>query len=111
MKRKINYIVTNSVFVAALYFGIYKGIDGAENIALFMAWFAIVISFFTFHDDLAKSMQEKGPSVPRYVDIGFDIIVASYLLWFDYTLTGSLYVVHTILICGAYSREIKGETS
>lgn len=117
MKQITIWLVVNSIFATAIYFGLYEGVKGAENIAQFIAWLTIVASFLLTTDVAVTLRVTKGIpfSVPAIVDIIFDISVVTAFVWFGWFWTAAFYSVHIVLLYDfrvtveARLKELKGE--
>jgi hypothetical protein len=97
--RLLRYIVINSIFAACLWFGVLGESDGAENVALFIAWTISLFSLFTLSDKFMTPFLEKGMprSVPQWFDAGFDIAVVMVFVWDGRFIIGFFYLLHLIL--------------
>lgn len=102
MKRVIRYLILNIAFATSIYFGLYKGHENAANIAYFVAWFSIVISFLCGIKEVQIAMQKKYVKWIRHVDIVFDICVVLAFVYFGATVTGVFYMLHMLMIEVAY---------
>lgn len=105
--RLIRYIVTNLAFAACLWLGIIEGIAGAANVALFLAWLAIVTSLFACTKDVVEVMAKRGRTVPMWVDQCFDLAVVVFLVWHGWWATAIGYVIHMGSIAVAYDKASK----
>ena len=96
------YITLNALFVVCIYFGFFAPelIDGAANVALFMAWmtaaagifiFAIMImaSFAGIYEKFEEAFAKREESVvPFWFDFAFDMCVVLTFVYLGYwTLT------------------------
>lgn len=75
--KKIKYLLINSIFVACIYYGYVEHIEGAERVALFIAWLSIVVSFFALSDTFVETLRKNKPSFPKLVDRTFDLCVCA----------------------------------
>lgn len=101
--RALRWAFFNGLFAAALFYGFERGIDGARNVALFWAWFAIVASMFAMSDTVSQPLREKGPPVPVWIDGVFDAAVISFLAWHGALWTAGFYLMHTLILHAAYA--------
>lgn len=106
--RLFRWIIINLIFVISLYLGLFLGIEGAKNVALFMAWFSILASIFTLHEDVQeafrKVFKKSGRTTPKSLNIAFDVCVIGAFVWAGFIFTGAAYLVHFILIEALWDR-------
>ena len=104
--RTFRWLLYNGGFAASIYFGVYGGNDGFSNITIVFAWLTIVSSFFLLSDKFVADIAKKGkaPSVPRSVDILFDVSVIVSLVYAGWIVTGIGYLIHLIFLQGSYDR-------
>ena len=95
------WIVCNGLFVTALIYGYVYEIHGAKNIALFMAWFTIVLSPFVLIEDVYKTLPNI---VPRWLNISYDVCVIAFMIWHGAIATAIFYIVHTFMVVVAYEK-------
>lgn len=107
MNRLIKWFALNTIFALCLYFGLYENIDGARNVAIFIAWFCFSVSLFALHEDVINSIKSKGRSVPVFVDVTFDLSVIFALVWSGWIITAIAYVIHAMIIFSAHEKEPK----
>lgn len=99
MKSFIINLLLNFTMAYCLWVGVVNGLDGALNLGLFLAWFAIIMSFFAFSDS-AKSARKKvfeHSSIRKHLDTAYDIAVLVFLIWHGFMLTGAFYAVHILI--------------
>ena len=109
MSRILYWLAVNGVFAASLYLGLERGIEGAANVAQFMAWwsFAMAILAAFKSDKVVEAIREKPSSVPRWVDVTFDVAATLVLVWHAWWWTGLAYGIHCMVLIGlrALARE------
>jgi hypothetical protein len=90
------YIIINGIFVFSLYFGYLKEVENARLLANFFIWACIILSAapFMMDDKYKITAGEKGFSVPIVVDFIFDCLIASFLIYLGFWITGFLYLLH-----------------
>ena len=98
MKKLSIHILINAGFLAALYFGIYKGVDGAMNIALAVAWLHILTGVLSFSEPVREVLRKTKRSFPLWLDASFDFLVFLVFVWFAYPITAVLYIMASIMI-------------
>lgn len=93
------------------FFGFFEGVEWAKNIAYFIAWFFIVISFFLLSDEatklIAKEMKKNKLRMPVVVNNVFDLCVTLALIAAGAWVTGIFYIVHC-LFCQVAKERAKG---
>ncbi len=107
MKKLSKHILINAGFLVVLYFGIYKGVDGAMNIALAIAWIHIVTGCFSFAEPVREVLRNNKRSFPLWLDASFDFLVFLVFVWFAYPITAVLYIMASIAIEGARKPEVE----
>lgn len=107
LNRAATWTVTNAAFAWAVYAGYAQHIDGAHHVAVFAIWLMFIASFFAVNDDVRKKLQAKGPQVSPYVGGTFDAAIAIFLVWHGAWFLGAIYVIHALLIHGAYHAELE----
>jgi hypothetical protein len=101
------YLLVNSIFSASLYYGYVEHVEGAERIALAIAWFCIVISWFANTEQAIKVIQENPSLIPAWLDRSFDFIVTAAFFWFGSVWTASFYLLHILLILAAKEKAME----
>jgi predicted membrane protein len=94
--KLFHWIAFNAFILACMYYGFYAGIDGAKNLAMFIAWLCIVTSFAAYLDGFIESIRDKTRAVPEWVNWSFDIPVTFAFVWFGATTTGIFYFIHIV---------------
>jgi len=107
MNKKIKWWLLNIVFAIAIYLGFIDGIDGAKNIAYFIAWSSIVLSLFMFSDEVIDKMAKEKRSVPSWASALYDLSVTAVFVWFGAWVTGLFYLIHFVIIEAAWSKSEK----
>ena len=79
LQRRIFYGVVNGLFALMLLMGTIGGIEGAENVAVFIAWASLIVSFVCLSDEFQALLSASG-----------GIVVPA---WFHITLYGILLIV------------------
>ena len=99
------YIVINSAFVACIYYGFFEGIEGAANVAVFMAWFTGIAGLIFWigitldslenaKGEMLDMLARRDPSVvPFWFDLTFDIGVVLAFVWSGYYWVTFFYLI------------------
>lgn len=111
MKQIIRWLLVNGIFGASIYFGLFLGNEGAENIAYFIAWWCFILSLFCFNDTVAKQMQKKKRFIPRSVDCVFDAIITFCFIYHGGIATGIFYAIHIIFAEIGYLERSDGDNN
>ena len=102
----IRYILINGSFVVLMYIAFVMKIPSVENILLFFTWIAIIMSPFLLDENVIKKIHKEGKSVPRWLDVSYDICYASVFVAYDHWITGSFWILH-MFICIAVFEKVK----
>lgn len=104
MKNVMAWVIPNTILWGCVYLGVFKGISGVDNIAVFMVWFMAVISLFLGTDKALKNYMEDKHPIPQWFDVSFDLTIVFMLLWSGYIWAGSAYVFHMFMLDGLHTR-------
>lgn len=107
MKKIIIWVLSNGLLAVALYLGFIKHAIEAERIAYFAAWIAIVCCLLQIPETSQALMKKAGRSVPVWIDIPFDILVALVFIWHAAWITGAFYFLHMIIQQACWSNALK----
>lgn len=92
-----------------IYFGFVDGVVNAQRVTVFMVFFLAIMSPLYFHKDVLSKIREKGRSVPKLVDLSFDLAVIFCLVWYGAVITAVAYLFHFLLQNAAFEK-IKSES-
>jgi len=96
--KLLRYVLVNGLFASCLYFGAYKGVSGAANIAMFIVWLSFVVSMFAPVKEVAVEISNETRPVPVCVDVGFDIAMTISMLWCGWVVSAIVYFIHMFLL-------------
>jgi hypothetical protein len=98
--RWVKWFVFNGVLVASIYYGLFRGVDGAANVAQFIVWFSFVVSLFLLSDDVVNESKQKIGElvVPVWLDSMLDVCLLAALAWHGWMWSAVAWVVHMILL-------------
>lgn len=106
--RAVKWILYNGIFFTALYFALWHGINGAQNLVKFYVWFAFTVSLLTLIPAMVKETMKDPSKVPprwwRIFDGLVDVIVVGIFIWFGWWWVGTAYAIHIIFLHTFYSR-------
>ncbi len=100
MKRELRYFLVNGFFAYSIYAGMYLKQEGFLNVALFYAWFAIIMSFFLLNYKVIEKAAAQILSfpIPKWFDMSFDTCIMTAFIYFGYVSLPIMYFIH-ICIC------------
>lgn len=102
--KAIKWFLINGLFGFAIYMGFVEQHEGAYNLAMFLSWFVIIVSFFMMADQVIEKMKKQGRSVPAWISISFDISVTITIIWFGAWVTGAFYLLHALIHEAAWKK-------
>lgn len=107
--KLLRWVVSNAVFAALLAAGV-MGVGWAGNVVVFVTWaFAVLLMFSVFIVFLASFLpNDKRPpiitlSVPKWVDVTYDLTVILVLAGFGWFVTAAGWTLCTMLQHFAYA--------
>ena len=108
MSSVAKYVLVNGLIFVAVWFGMVKGVKGAENVALFFLWFFSLCSLgYTNKEVIDKLAKRKEyPAVPQFIDVSYDLTILTILIWYSYWVTGIVYLIH-IGLCMSLREAVK----
>jgi len=95
--KKLIWFGVHGLFAAGMYFGLFRGVEGAENVVLFFAWLSIVMSLFVLSDSVIESRVKEKRSMPTPVNVAYNIAVAIAFAWVGFWVVASFWILHIIL--------------
>jgi len=111
------YFLINGIFAASIYFGLFLGIEGPTNLALFMGWvtgilgtaFLIILllaGYAGIYDKFEESVSRTGSPlvVPFWFDLIFDLCVVAAFVWTGHYILTIFYIIS--IIVGKIIRDI-----
>ena len=104
--KAFRWALINGLFAACLYYGFIENIDGAYNVAMFLAWATVITSLFVSSDGVVKKMKDGGRSVTMGIDVLFDTVVILVFAWFGAWVTATGYFLHAILQQAAWDKAL-----
>jgi hypothetical protein len=102
--RLLGWLISNSLFAAALYFGFINNIAGARFLAIFYIWLVFMLSLLSFTPPVQTAIKRAGdPPAPPAIDLAFDVLCAGFLAQFGHPLLAAAYMLHTLILHTAYA--------
>lgn len=102
----IKYLLVNTVFAIVIYLGLFEGVEWAENVAYFLAWLKVVVSFFVLSDRVLEEMidQKSGTAPPLWLRRSINSgTIATFVFVGSWVLGGAL-LFSWLLVEGARTR-------
>ncbi len=107
--RLTQYIIFNVIFLVSIYFGFFENVEGAKNLALFIAWVTslmgtlILLAFLIESSDKTSNFSKslcRHPEhvVPYPIDLILDLIAVGVFIWFNHFILGIFYFLHMIAV-------------
>jgi len=88
-------------------FALFETVDGAKNVVVGIVCYLFLITPAAFMNSVQNKMRNDGRSVPKYIDVAFDITVTGLLFWHGWMVMGALYMIHSFLIYAAWDTALK----
>jgi len=101
--RILYWLIYSGLFMAMLFFGYEREINGLRNLALFCAWFHILISPFLWVKDICLKAKFLKINSLKWMNLVFDIIIVGIFIWYGAIVTGIFYFFHMLIAFTAYS--------
>ena len=101
--RIIYWLLYNGCMAALLYFGFFAGVQGAQNVVQFVAWFVAIGSLLLMSEpSIAVGVKDYNQSwhVPQIFSVGVNIMVVFVFAWHDWFWTALAYAVQTLILVG-----------
>lgn len=106
IRRLVQYIVVNSLFLYSIYVGFGQGEEGFKNISYFIAWIMILMSVFIFIEwslsikegRAIKVIHDEPLIVPEWVDVVYDFLISGLFVYHGVWVTAVGYFLHTLVV-------------
>ena len=99
--RILQWFLYNGIFAAFLYYGLVVGIEGAANIAYFIAWVSGLASFMVYNDEARETLLDR--AIPTWLDVSYDLCAVAIFLWYGAIATPIIYFIHILNMHYGYS--------
>ena len=74
--RMVMWLLLNGGMTACAVYGLFLHVDQAKNVLLFLVWSAsVMVTLAGIHEETKLKLRAKGPSVPRWLTIGNDLLI------------------------------------
>jgi L-asparagine transporter-like permease len=106
MKKKISdvlfWLTLNGLLLAGLWFGFVYGIQGAQNIGMFLVWACIATSFIMLSKTVQYKHAEKNikGTIPTWINFPLNVCILIFLLWFNQIFVAIFWAIHMFLMVG-----------
>ena len=98
MKRILEWLAINTIFVIALYFALFENVIGAQRLVIFFTWFTAISALMVMHPDTTATLRKTGRAIPAWIDAMYDAAVLGLLVWFGWWWTAIGYLIHVSLL-------------
>lgn len=101
----LRWFLINFIFLAIIWIGIALDFEPVRNLVTFLFWLFLLFSFVFIAGAKTEPLRTtlaKGPGVPRWLDVSYDILVVGILVWFGYFVLGSVYLFSIVLQFSAH---------
>ena len=105
--RAMNWLVINIIVFTCMYFGFYKGIEGATNIALVFGWLAFLYSPVAHTRVQVAKVREYGPVVPLQFSRFTSTLKVIGFVWFGHIVTGTVFALGWLIVEAAIERALR----
>lgn len=101
-----NYIVVNGLFLGALLLSSYYQITFIYLIITGIIWLMMFLSLIVLSDKAIILMGDifRDPTVPRWIDISYDLIICIILAASGSIFTAFAYLIHLFLVDYGYKK-------
>lgn len=105
--RAMNWLIINIIMFSCMYFGFYKGIEGATNIALVFGWLAFICSPFAHSKVSIARIRNNGPVVPLQFSRLTSTLKVIGFVWFGHIITGTVFAIGWLIVEAAIERALR----
>lgn len=96
--KRLRWALLNGILGAFVWFGVVQGHSGLGNVVVFYSWFCVVLAVVgagvLFLGVATNALSPLPPfSVPRWVDIGFDLTITGAMVWSGWMFTAMAYLL------------------
>lgn len=108
MKRALKAIAFNAIIVALLVAGLFYDKEGAMNVFAGIATVAFVLSFAMVSESNMACLKAKGkPSLPIWMNVWIDSLVAGALLWHGHFILGGMWFFASFMSWAAWAKVLE----
>ena len=102
MNRKLKWFVMNCGYAIAIYFALFKNVEHAQNLVLFLVWFSFIMSFGGFlgccqKKEMHEEIHSNGRSFPKQVSITYDVVEVLLFASFGWTWCAIMVTITSFL--------------
>lgn len=102
------WLLMNGLFLMSIYFGFVEEVEGAKNIALFIAWATSIIGLSSYSDIVIKEIFKKQSRlVNRTLYVSFCSCVLFVFLWYGHIVLSIFYLLHIIALGRLHDENLK----
>ncbi len=108
LQRRIFYGVVNGLFSLMLLMGAIGGSEGAENVAIFIAWASFIVSFICLSDEFQALLSASGGIVvPAWFHVTLHGILLIVMVWNGWFTTSIAALLALLMQCRTYYEQHK----
>lgn len=91
--KKMRWFAINGALAAAMWFGLYEGVQGALNVALFSTWVIGIVGLLSNSDRVVNASVDSlaTRSMPKPVDTARDLAIVAAFTWYGYWWTAVVF--------------------
>lgn len=112
MKKALLWWFVNAGLAVMLYVGYFRGIEGAQNVVLFVVWlnFALCLALVPAKE-VQQSIREKGRTVPAWVSVPYDVVMVAGMVWVGLWGTAVAFTLSSFIHNGIYMKDEQQEAA
>jgi len=112
MVKILKWIIFHALMMACLYWGMFRDVEWARNIVVFMVWLNlfVVLLVLSIKDCRVKMRDERG-NIPQWAHIAYDVVTIVILAAFGWFVTAAAYAVSSFLCLGILFGDLKTDTT
>lgn len=108
MKRALKAIAFNAIIAALLVAGLFYDKEGAMNVFAGIATVDFVLSLFVMTDAAEARREVLGkPSLPIWMNVWIDSLVAGALLWHGHFILGGMWFFASFMSWAAWAKVLE----
>jgi hypothetical protein len=111
MNRQIKWAAINLPLMAILILAVFKHQQWAKNITVFFVWANMITSLLTAvtpgepMDKAREKIRQKGRSINKHIDHGYDLIYIILLLIPGWTVSAAVYLIASLCQHAVYKEK------
>lgn len=102
MSRAIRWALMNGLGAWVCWAALVADNPYALTFLKCWVWFVFAVSLCLFSSTVSAQVRKKGPSVPLWLDLAYDVCVVAFLVWHGQPLLAGAFGFSTLLHQGVY---------